>query len=100
MVGAALYSPSFSTAKGGAVTYVSDLWVAESERGSGLGRRLLAAVARDAAECWGAERMKLNVYHATPRPRAFYARLGFVPATQQTELQLDAPGCAALRGAE
>lgn len=100
VLGAALYSPGFSTAKGGAVAYVSDLWVSGSARGSGLGRRLLAAVARDAAETWGAERMKLNVYHATTGARDFYARLGFVPATYQAELHLDAAGCAALRGAK
>lgn len=97
VVGAALYSPSFSTARGGAVVYVSDLWVDTDTRGSGLGPRLLAAVVRDAQATWGAQKMKLNVYHATPRARSFYERLGFAPASGQTEMHLDATGCAALK---
>lgn len=96
-LGVALYSPSFSTARGGVVVYVSDLWVDAQTRGSGLGPRLLAAVLRDAQACWGAARMKLNVYHATPRARSFYERLGFSPAEGQTEMHLDETGCEALK---
>ena len=44
IVGAALYSPVFSTVRAGAGAYVSDLWTAPEARGKGLGRRLLAAV--------------------------------------------------------
>lgn len=95
--GVALYSPSFSTSRGGVVVYVSDLWVDAALRGSGHGPRLLAAVLRDAQACWGAGRMKLNVYHATPRARAFYERLGFTPAEAQTEMHLDEAGCTALK---
>ena len=96
VVGAALYSPSYSTAKGAVVVYVADLWVDDALRGQGLGPRLLAAVSADGRATWGASALKLNVYHATPRARGFYERLGFVPADHQTEMLLDAAGCAAL----
>ena len=95
----ALYSPCFSTSRGGALAYISDLWVAEMQRGTGMGRRLLAEVARDAAATWGADRLKLVVYDDSPAARAFYDRLGFTPATGQTELHLDAAQCEALKGA-
>ncbi|APX24243.1 MAG: N-acetyltransferase [Rhodobacteraceae bacterium] len=89
LVGVALYSPAMSTSKGLVVTYVADLWISPDLRGQRLGPRLLAAVARDAAETWGARALKLNVYHASPDARRFYDRLGFVAATQHTEMFLD-----------
>ena len=96
VVGAALYSPVFSTVRAGAGVYVSDLWVATSVRSAGLGRRLLAAVARDAATVWGAEFLKLVVYDDNARARAFYDRLGFTASRDETMLALDATGFASL----
>ena len=89
VVGVALYSPCFSTVRGGAVAYLSDLWVAEALRGSGIGRKLLAEAGRDAAATWSARRLKLNVYQTMSQTRRFYEALGFEPATHQTELHLD-----------
>ena len=69
-LGVALYSPSFSTARGGVVVYVSDLWVDAQTRGSGLGPRLLAAVLRDAQACWGGgadEAQRLPCHAARPQ---------------------------------
>lgn len=77
-VGAALFSPLVSTTLGGAGVMVSDLWVAEPHRGSGLGRRLLAAVARAGAARWGCTFLRLSVYDASLGARGFYDHLGFV----------------------
>lgn len=99
VVGIALYSPTFSTTRGGTVAYVSDLWVTAEERGSGLGRCLLAEVFQDSSETWEARGLKLNVYHSSPKARAFYERLGFEEAAGRCEMTLDAAGCAALEGA-
>ncbi len=76
-VGAVLASPVFSTMRGGAGLYVSDLWVARSARGKGLARRLLAGILLDGAR-WNAGRfLKLAVYGDNPQARAAYDRLGF-----------------------
>lgn len=97
-VGAALFSPVYSTVRGAAGIYVSDLWVAPSVRGRGLGRRLLAEVARVGAELWGADWLKLAVYDHSTEAQAFYRRLGFHPAEGMREMRLDAARLAALIG--
>lgn len=87
--GIALYSPLFSTTVGGAGVYLTDLWVAPPQRGTGLGSRLIAATAIDAAERWQARFVKLAVYADNPSAIAFYDRLGFTsPATQDRYLTL------------
>lgn len=97
VVGAALYSPVFSTVRAGAGVYVSDLWVSETARGQGLGRRLLQAVAGDARKVWKAQFLKLIVYDDNPRALAFYDRLGFAASTGEIILTLDKAGLAALK---
>lgn len=97
IVGAALYSPVFSTVRAGAGAYVSDLWTAAEARGQGLGPRLLAAVAEDAGQVWGATFLKLAVYDDNRRARAFYDRLGFSAAKGETTLTIDKESLAALR---
>ncbi|MEW5422887.1 N-acetyltransferase family protein [Amorphus sp. 3PC139-8] len=96
IVGAALYSPVFSTIRGGPGIYLSDLWVAETVRGSGLGARLLRAVAHDAGAVWQARFLKLAVYDDNPRARSFYDRLGFEAAIGEIVLTLGADQFAAL----
>ena len=76
--GVALVQPQISTSAGGVLAYVSDLWVARRARGSGLGRRLLANVARESATRWGALGLRLAVHDSNTNARAFYARMGFV----------------------
>ncbi len=76
-LGVCLYWPIFSTMKGGAGIYISDLWVSASARGLGLGRRLLVAAKADGATEWGAAFMKLTVYDDNTGAAAMYARLGF-----------------------
>ena len=94
----ALYSPVFSTVIGGAGAYVSDLRVAPDARATGLGRRLLAAVAADASERWGAIYLTLAVYDDSPGARAFYDRLGFAAVDGQARLSLDPAATARLKG--
>jgi ribosomal protein S18 acetylase RimI-like enzyme len=90
VVGAAMYSPVFSTALGGPGAYVSDLWVAEAARGQGLGPRLLRAAFADAAQEWGAIFLRLVTGRDNTRARAFYARMGFEEATGDVLLLLTA----------
>lgn len=95
-VGVCLYWPIFSTMKGGAGLYVSDLWVAEAARGMGLGRRLLAAAKADAAARWDAGFIKLEVYVDNPKAAAMYARLGFEGSGRERALVLSGAAFDAL----
>ncbi len=98
VVGIVLFSAVFSTVRGGAGVYVSDLWVAADARGAGLGARLLVAARDRAAALWRARFLRLAVYDDNPRAHAFYARLGFIPQPGETILTLDGAGLAALKG--
>lgn len=94
LVGVAVFSPLYSTTRGMAGAYVSDLWVAHSTRGAGLGPRLIAA-ARDEAEArWGAGFIRLAVYRDNPRAVAFYERMGFAARAGEVGMILEG---AALR---
>lgn len=86
--GAALAAPLFSTTRGAAGLYVSDLWVAPAARGTGLGRRLLAHVARFGADRWGASFLRLSVYGENAAALAFYDRLGFADTPRDRWLVL------------
>lgn len=96
-VGALIASPVFSTTRGGAGLYVSDLWVAEEARGAGLGPRLLASALDHAPESWTVTFVKLAVYHDNPAARRFYERLGFEPRQDETVLDLQGPALEKLR---
>lgn len=96
--GVALYSPVYSTVRGKAGAYVSDLWVAEAARGQRLGERLLAQVLAQAGQGWGAAFLRLAVYDDNPRARAFYERLGFGAHADETYLTLDGSALDALKG--
>lgn len=74
-VGFALFFVSYSTFEGRAGLYLEDLYVAESARGLGIGRGLMARLARLAHER-GYRRLDLSVLHWNPA-RAFYDRLEF-----------------------
>ncbi|WP_120633735.1 GNAT family N-acetyltransferase [Ruegeria sp. EL01] len=100
VVGVALYSPVFSTTRGCAGIFVSDLWAAPEERGKRLAERLLRAALEDGGELWGANFIKLSVYADSPDARRFYDRLGFEPLQGQNDLILNEAGCVALRGEE
>ncbi|MDZ7644623.1 MAG: GNAT family N-acetyltransferase [Woeseiaceae bacterium] len=74
-VGLALWCYVFSSWRGEPGAYLQDLYVAESERGTGLGRRLLAAVAAG-ARADGANHLRLSVATDNEPARAFYAHTG------------------------
>jgi GNAT superfamily N-acetyltransferase len=74
--GFVLFFHNYSTWLGRAGIYVEDLYVRDAARGLGLGRKLLAEVARLAVErrC---KRLELSVLDWNPA-RRFYEQLGFV----------------------
>ena len=97
-VGLCLYTYAFSGWRGRPGVFIEDLYVAETERGSGLGRVLLAAViAREAPK--GCNFIKLHVDKANAGAQAFYARLGFAAETHDDTLTLDQEGLRAIAGA-
>lgn len=98
LAGAAMFSPLFSTARGMAGAYVSDLWVSPDWRGAGLGQRLLATVRDTAARDWGAGFLRLGVYTDNTGARRLYERLGFVRSESEHYLTLSGPALAALKG--
>jgi len=98
LIGAALFGPMFSTVRGAAGVYVSDLWVTEAARGQGLGRALLSQVAHRAGMLWRAEWMMLAVYAHTPASRRFYERLGFEAQDQVTQMRLPQAAMRRLMG--
>jgi len=96
--GLALCNPILSTFQGATIVYVSDLWVAASARGMGLGRALLAAAAREGQRRWQANALRLTVYDDNPRAMTFYQRLGFVLRDQDRITALTGARLAELRG--
>ncbi len=82
-VGLALFFYEFSTWRGCPGVYVQDLYVDEMLRGTGLGRRLLAAVVAQAAGR-EARYLRLAVDAGNAAGLGFYGRLGFVAPQEQT----------------
>ena len=73
--GFTLFLHNYSTWLGRAGMHVEDLYVREAARGTGLGRKLLAHVARIARQR-NCKRLELSVLHWNPA-RSFYEKLGF-----------------------
>lgn len=90
-VGVGLWSPFVSTTRGRIGAFVTDLWVHQDQRGTGLGRTLLAGVRDAAQDRWGATFLRLNYAADNPGAQAFYARLGFLPNPKDNWLTLDPP---------
>ena len=88
-VGVALYSIFVSTTRGRVGAFVTDLWVAEGQRGTGLGRAVLASVRDTVATRWGATFLRLNYDAENQGAAAFYDRLGFQPKPQETWVTLE-----------
>ena len=81
-VGLCLYFFSYSSWKGRLGVYVQDLYVSDSQRGTGLGRRLIAETARQAGER-GAVYLRLSVDQANAAAKSFYSRIGLQLAEQE-----------------
>lgn len=86
-VGLAVFFYEFSTWRGQRGVYVQDLYVAPGTRGRGLGRELIEAVRRRAAE-QGARYVKLTVYDRNPAALAFYHAMGFQSCEDELPLVL------------
>jgi GNAT superfamily N-acetyltransferase len=93
-VGLALFFEDYSTFEGRPGIFVEDLYVAEAARGLGVGRRLLARLARLAVERDG-RRLDLSVLHWNPA-RGFYERLGFRHSAGWLPYRLSGHGLARL----
>jgi GNAT superfamily N-acetyltransferase len=87
VMGFALWFFSYSTWLGRAGIYLEDLYVAESARGHGLGRRLIVDMAQVAVR-HGARRLDLSVLDWNPA-RGFYERLGIQPRTDWVPYRID-----------
>lgn len=73
-VGYALYYPSYTAWAGACGLFLEDLYLSQAARGHGLGRRMMAELARIARDrSW--TRIDLRV-RADNRARAFYDRAG------------------------
>jgi GNAT superfamily N-acetyltransferase len=92
--GLCLYFAEYSTWRGQMGLYVQDIYVSPLARGSGMGRRLLAAALRDAD--WAPAFLTLMVARRNTSARAFYAGLGMGLRDDADQLVLDGQGLAAL----
>lgn len=81
-VGLCLYFYSFSTWLGEPGVYVQDLFVSETERGTGLGRRLLQAVAAE-GRARNATHLRLTVDANNRQAKLFYAAVGMTCREQE-----------------
>jgi GNAT superfamily N-acetyltransferase len=93
-IGFALFFHSYSTFEGRAGLYLEDLYVAERARGSGVGRRLMAALAAIALER-GCARFDLSVLDWNPA-RDFYHRMGFAQTESWLPYRLQGAALEAL----
>src|SRR5208282_1436669 len=94
-VGFALFFPNYSTWEGKPGLYIEDIFVEESARKSGIGRKLIAAVAK-IAESRRCARIDLAVLDWNPA-RDFYHRLGFHHAEPWQIFRLAAPDFPSLQ---
>jgi GNAT superfamily N-acetyltransferase len=96
-VGFALFFHNFSTFKGRPGIYLEDLYVRPEARGRGVGRKLLAHLARTAVERRCA-RLEWAVLDWNEPSIAFYRSLGAVPMDEWTVFRLSGDALALLAG--
>ncbi|GGP69701.1 GNAT family N-acetyltransferase [Saccharothrix coeruleofusca] len=87
VVGMALWFLNFSTWRGVHGIYLEDLYVRPDRRGSGLGKALLAALARECVER-GYARLEWAVLDWLEPTIAFYKSIGAVPQDEWTVFRL------------
>ncbi len=95
--GLALWYRTFSTWEGVPGLFLEDLYVAESERGSGLGRLLLSALAR-IVEQNGWRRLEWNVLRWNTAAIAFYDGLGAGPLDEWLTYRLEGDALRSVAG--
>ena len=94
--GFVLFFHNYSTWLGRAGLFIEDLYVRESARGTGLGRRLVAAVAA-LAVARGCQRLELSVLHWNPA-RGFYDKIGFQEMSEWRPYRLAGEALVKLAG--
>jgi GNAT superfamily N-acetyltransferase len=87
-VGFALWFTTFSTFRGQPGLYLEDIFVMPAHRGRGIGKALLATVAKRAVER-GAGRLEWSVLNWNSPAIGFYRGLGAQPMDQWTVYRLD-----------
>ena len=93
--GFALWYRSFSTWEGVPGIYLEDLYVSESQRGSGLGRALLSALARIVVHR-GWSRLEWSVLRWNSDAIAFYDTLGGRPLDDWLTYRITGPALDSL----
>ena len=96
-LGFALFFRSYSTFLGRPGIYLEDLFVHETDRGRGVGKALLSAVAQVAAE-EGAGRLEWSVLDWNETAIGFYKKLGAELMDGWTTCRLDVDGIRVLAG--
>jgi GNAT superfamily N-acetyltransferase len=86
-VGFALFFHNFSTFHGKPGIYLEDLFVRPHARGRGIGKRLLAWLARAARER-GCARLEWGVLDWNAPAIAFYRSLGAIPQDEWTTMRV------------
>jgi GNAT superfamily N-acetyltransferase len=89
-VGLAVFQMNYSIWEGASSLQITDLFVDEPARGTGVGFRLVVEVARLARER-GCTSLQLNMVHANPS-RTSLDRMGFVHQDDLLHYTLDATG--------
>ncbi|WP_447004221.1 GNAT family N-acetyltransferase [Saccharothrix isguenensis] len=87
VVGTALWFLNFSTWRGTHGIYLEDLFVQPSQRGSGLGRALLQALAEECV-AHGYARLEWSVLDWNTPAIGFYKSLGAIPTDEWTTFRL------------
>ncbi len=88
VAGFALFFPTFSTFRGQAGLYLEDLYVRPAHRGSGIGKALLASVAKRAVER-GCGRIEWSVLDWNAPAIAFYRSAGARPMEEWSVYRID-----------
>ncbi|HXQ64418.1 MAG TPA: GNAT family N-acetyltransferase [Steroidobacteraceae bacterium] len=96
VAGFALFYHNFSTFIGRHGLYIEDLYVRPAFRGQGVGRTLLAHLAR-LATARGCGRMEWSVLNWNRRAIGFYEALGAKPVNDWTIYRLDRAGFEAIQ---
>jgi GNAT superfamily N-acetyltransferase len=96
-MGFALFFHNFSTFKGRPGIYLEDLFVRPGARGRGIGKRLLAYLARTAVER-GCARLEWSVLDWNEPSIGFYRSLGAAPLDEWTIFRLTGDSLALLAG--